>query len=139
MKALTLHRPWSWAVCHAGKDVENRSWVPPLFLDGLDFAIHSARTYDVDGGVWISATFGLKVPLAPPESCVVAVARLGGVLLPDAAGPKSPWHVAGQHGWLLDDVRVLAEPVPCRGAQGLWTLPPDVEERVLAQIGGGRG
>ena len=34
----------------------------------------------------------------------------------------------------LTDVIALPEPVPCRGAQGLWTLPADVESAVLAQI-----
>jgi hypothetical protein len=28
-----------------------------------------------------------------------------------------------------------AEPVPCRGAQGLWTLPADVEAQVMGQVG----
>ena len=32
----------------------------------------------------------------------------------------------GRYAWLLDDVRALAEPVPCRGRQGLWTLPEEV-------------
>ena len=32
------------------------------------------------------------------------------------------------------DVARLAEPVPCRGAQGLWTLPEDVEAKVMGQV-----
>lgn len=42
---------------------------------------------------------------------------------------------AGPIGWVLADVIALPEPVPCRGAQGLWTLPDDVERRVMAQVG----
>ncbi|WP_155960585.1 ASCH domain-containing protein [Fischerella sp. PCC 9605] len=26
MKAISLKAPWAWAIFHAGKDVENRSW-----------------------------------------------------------------------------------------------------------------
>lgn len=33
-RCLTLRQPWAWAVCHAGKDVENRGWpVPSVLLD----------------------------------------------------------------------------------------------------------
>jgi hypothetical protein len=32
----------------------------------------------------------------------------------------------GRYGLLIDPVIPLAEPVPCRGAQGLWTVPADV-------------
>lgn len=26
MKAITVRQPWAWAIIHAGKDIENRSW-----------------------------------------------------------------------------------------------------------------
>lgn len=49
MKALTLLQPWAWAVCHAGKRVENRAWhnAPGLLavarsLVGQRFAVHAA-------------------------------------------------------------------------------------------------
>jgi hypothetical protein len=29
---------------------------------------------------------------------------------------------------------MLAKPVPCRGAQGLWTLKPEIEALVNEQI-----
>jgi hypothetical protein len=41
MKCVSLHQPWAWAVLHAGKKVENRTWATrhrgPLL-------IHAART-----------------------------------------------------------------------------------------------
>lgn len=40
----------------------------------------------------------------------------------------------GRWAWLLANVRPLAEPVPARGAQGLWNLPADVEVAVTAQL-----
>lgn len=39
----------------------------------------------------------------------------------------------GPFAWVLEDVQVLAEPVPARGALGLWALPDDVERAVRAQ------
>jgi hypothetical protein len=47
----------------------------------------------------------------------------------------SIWPWLGQFHWVLDDVRLLAEQVPCRGAQRLWRLPEDVKAAVLAQAG----
>ena len=26
MKALSVQQPWAWAIIHAGKDIENRTW-----------------------------------------------------------------------------------------------------------------
>lgn len=38
------------------------------------------------------------------------------------------------YGWVLSDVLKLAEPIPCKGAQGLRELPPDVNAAVLAAL-----
>lgn len=50
-----------------------------------------------------------------------------------------PWLVGNEHlegptAWVLRDVRRLPEPVPCRGMQGLWGVPPDVAAAVMRQI-----
>lgn len=42
----------------------------------------------------------------------------------------------GRFAWRLDKMHTLTEPAPCRGKQGLWNLPPDVERAVLKQIEG---
>lgn len=36
----------------------------------------------------------------------------------------------GRYGWLLDNVRPLAEPIPAKGRQGLWAPDPDLIGRV---------
>ena len=53
---------------------------------------------------------------------VVGVARLAGV---EDEAPEDEAYWCGPWGWRLDEVRAI-EPVPCKGAQGLWTLPPEV-------------
>ncbi|MEI8165020.1 MAG: ASCH domain-containing protein [Chloroflexales bacterium] len=40
----------------------------------------------------------------------------------------------GRFAWLLADVQRLAEPVPCRGALGLWTVPEAAEAAVRGQL-----
>jgi hypothetical protein len=40
----------------------------------------------------------------------------------------------GRFAWELTDVKMLKEPVPARGRQGLWTLPPEVEAETMRRI-----
>jgi hypothetical protein len=40
----------------------------------------------------------------------------------------------GRYGWVLTNVRRLAEPVLCRGHLGLWDVPADVEQAIHAQL-----
>ena len=55
MRALTLWRPWTWAVCHAGKRIENRPWRPWLSVMGQEIALHAGKTYDRAGRAIIKA------------------------------------------------------------------------------------
>jgi hypothetical protein len=48
------------------------------------------------------------------------------------------WY-AGDVGWVFDDVAACAVPVGCRGQQGIWTLPADVEYQVNQEVEHGRG
>lgn len=49
MKALTLHRPWSMLIMKYGKNIENRSWKPPVSLIGHRLAIHAGQKVDGEG------------------------------------------------------------------------------------------
>ena len=118
MKALTVKWPWAWAIIHAGKDVENRSWHTG-YRGSL--AIHAGlsvtRTYHAWTQVWMAA-IGVEAPEMPelPRGCVV-----GTVDLVDCVRDSgSRWAMPGQWHW------VLRNPQPCkprfvRGALGLWT------------------
>ncbi len=39
--ALTIWPEWAWAIAHFGKDIENRTWVPPRYIVGKWLAIHA--------------------------------------------------------------------------------------------------
>ena len=43
-------------------------------------------------------------------------------------------YTPGRFAWELMHVRALPEPVVCRGAQGLWRVPADVEVVVRTQL-----
>lgn len=50
-----------------------------------------------------------------------------------------PWAARGQWHIEVRVMRVLPEPVPCRGSLGLWRLPDEVEARVRRQLEVARG
>lgn len=132
IKGLSLWRPWPWAILHAGKRVENRSWSPPKSMIGQYLALHSAQKWDEEGREWIEAetNFAVVPPKEDhPAGVIVGVARLVTAVHENDLGGELPdnqrgWF-CGPWGWILDDV-VAIEPVPCKGAQGLWALPDDV-------------
>ena len=135
MNALTLHQPWAHAVAHLGKRIENRTWAPPASAMGAPLAIHAGLQRDAAGDQHLAA-LGHPPAFGAPRGMVVAVVFLVDVLR-DAESAKwinqGQWW-AGPIAWWFTAVAPLATAVPCRGRQRLWTLPPDVEARVQAQL-----
>jgi hypothetical protein len=147
MRALTVQQPWAWAIAAQDKDVENRAW--KTSYRGL-LAIHAGRTGDdgarlpVERAARRFKTIRAESLLAKRISevslrfgCIVAVATLAGCHDERTEEPRnscSPWGQPGQYHWQLANVRPLPEPVPCKGALGLWRLPEDVEKAVRAQL-----
>lgn len=136
LQALTLIRPWPWAIIHAGKPVENRTWAPPASLIGRPIAIHAGKKWDDAAAGDIASAADLSVlPAEAQREGIVAVAIIDRVVRGEwHPGSKDPvlaseWY-SGPVGWVLRDVVELREPVPCRGAQGLWPVPEDVIELV---------
>jgi hypothetical protein len=143
MKAITVRPPWSWAIAHGGKLVENRTWSRTW---RGQLAIHAGQRWDWDGAdsplvqqAWRDA--GWDVYHLDPShhamtlGAIVAVADLVYVCIVQGARTDcdcGPWAVPGQCHWNLTNVQALAEPISCRGALGLWTLPDDVERGVRA-------
>jgi hypothetical protein len=123
IRGLTLQRPWPWAIFHAGKPIENRTWQPPRSMIGQYLAIHAGQTWDKAGARWIEDKFGLVVP-KDEGGAIVGVVRLAGVV----EESDSPWFV-GPFGWELTD-RIAIEPVKCSGKLGLWKPSDEVLEQV---------
>lgn len=141
MRALTLIRPWPWAIFHAGKDVENRSWAPSPYqlAPGELLAIHAGSRWDSYGsgtiGSLLTQAAGRVPRIMPAKSehalGIIGVVKFMGVI---ATSCDSPWFF-GPFGWRIEEPRLLPEPIPCRGALGLWHLSADVEASVRRQLG----
>lgn len=162
MKSLTLWRPWPWAFIGPATDpkrVENRPWKPWSSIIGERIALHAGAKLDEEAAYWMRER-GLLVPAAsvhhpqgvvavvtvagwierrsqdgPPDDLVAWGPLVGGSMTEERAlaAARSRWFF-GPFGWVLDDVQALASVVQCPGAQGLWDLPLEVEERVVAQL-----
>lgn len=148
MKALTLIEPWASLVAHGLKKIETRSWSTPY---RGPVAIHAGRNRDaIRTGRYVGQLFeeaGIPVPAwwmaadQYPLGCIVAVARLDSCFRMEANSIAEQtrqerafggWCV-GRYAFVLKDVRRVAEPVPVRGALGLWDLPQDVAAKALAR------
>jgi hypothetical protein len=130
MKAITVQQPWAWCIAAGHKKVENRTWVTnyrgPL-------AIHAGRTVDtanIDLVKNMLVELGVVPTVATPvpqqhltaTGAVVAVVDLVGICTDSARCYCGRWAAIGPNHWKLANVHALAEPVPARGAQGLWNI-----------------
>jgi len=156
MKALTLRHPWAFAVCHWGKRIENRTWKPPASLVGQRFAIHGGKCPTSSGGLAeVKSIFDDLLTIhGKPDYRINGDLKLRDVILegivatavvdryiyldafPGKIGDpalQDPWfddEVPSNIGWVLRDVVVLPEPIPCKGAQGLWTVPNEIVSQI---------
>lgn len=137
MRAITLWQPWASAIALGHKKIETRS--RRTHVRG-QLAIHAAKRW----------TAGQKEFAQVEKACGRLAARipLGAVVaVADLVDCKPVEEIAtgaieriygdyesGRFGWLLDNIRPLSEPVGCKGGQGFWFLPPDVEEAVKANM-----
>ena len=139
MKTLSLWQPWASLIAADAKRIETRG---RRTKHRGALAIHAARRppdrMELDDDLLrILARLNLKLEELP-LGAVVATCNLHACVdvecllnqrnsvLPrltpeeEVCGNFAP----GRFAWLLDEIKPLAEPVPARGKQGLWTWEP---------------
>ncbi|CAN5534034.1 hypothetical protein BH09PSE4_BH09PSE4_22860 [soil metagenome] len=114
------------------KRIETRHW-STAYRGPL--AIHAAKRWTADEREFhaIAHEDGL-LPAELPLGAIVAVAQLIAVrpteiLLREGVSPEEQeWgnYGPGRFGWVCADIRALANPVPFRGAQGMFDVPDEV-------------
>lgn len=113
MRALTIKQPFAWAILHAGKNIENRGWSThyrgPL-------VIHA-------GAAMHSWPLPRRLPRPAPDDYVRS-AMLGIVDLVDVVEVSRSRWFDGPFGWVLEDPRPFARPIPCKGRLNIWSLSP---------------
>ena len=150
MRGLVVWQPWASLIALGWKRYEFRSWPGVQSLAGRRIAILAGARQpkpgeirDLLGRIDKPETF--VDPAARslleswsihdyPRRCIVATAVLGKSLPPAqvaglaGCGNDSDRAAHFNWAWPMDRVRALGEPIPCRGAQGFFSLPADVTE-----------
>lgn len=115
MKTLSVIQPWAWAIIHAGKTVENRTW--ECAYRG-ELAIHASKEYDLQGREWIEQEFRIAVP--GPSDCPRG-GVIGMVQMVDCVTRhSSPWFF-GPFGFVLAEPQSI-RPIPTRGQLGIFEV-----------------
>lgn len=129
MKAISLWQPWASYVAAGMKRYETRSW-PTSYRGPL--AIHAAKRTMTEGERELLAEWSLPPDPAftLPFGAIVATCELVECVRMDATNiakcdaresALGDWY-PGRWAWCLVNVVPLAEPMPTRGAQGLWEI-----------------
>lgn len=141
MKALTLWRPWPVAIFYLNpefrKDVENRPKKPPQSVIGQRIAIHAGKYLEPEVfEEWLRIiepspinTFALLCrwqDLSRVQG-IVGTVVVAGVCKPEDT--DSPW-ATGPECLILSEPRPLREPILCKGKQGYWNVPSEIEARI---------
>jgi len=143
VKILTLTQPWATLVAIGAKTYETRNWSTSFRgpigihaakgLAGMDShqfqrLCNTPPFWDVLQHTEYAA--GMVLSQLLPRGAIIAVCTLVDVVPTRAI----PWGVLSQHelafgdysagrfAWELRNVRRLSEPIPARGALGLWTF-----------------
>ena len=133
MKAITICNPYPELILLGEKPIENRdrywSYRGPIL-------IHSGKSRawmdDDDERRYPNLSWGAIVGSMDLAECL------------ELDSPK-PWpteyahlrdheHANGPYCLMVQNVRRFATPVPCRGALGIWVVPPEVQSLVQAQL-----
>lgn len=124
LPALSLRQPWAWAILHAGKRIENRS--RRTHYRG-EFLIHASSSYKFriyNAAVEFIREIrpDLTVPAWEqlPHGAIVGVARVAACIEVDPWDPATSDWAVGPFGYVLEDVRPLLQPIPCKGALGFF-------------------
>lgn len=156
MKALSLTQPWATLVAIGAKKIETRNWFTGH--RGL-IAIHASKGFPRDArefcdGLFdpelyaeVFETLGYHEPEDLPRGAIIAVATLRTCMRTSNDVYTATWldtldeterafgdYSDNRYGWFLEDVRRLEEPIPCRGALGLWTVPPEIVAEIERQV-----
>jgi len=138
LKAISLWQPWASAIAFGLKRIETRSWSTPY--RGV-IAIHAAKRWTADERDYadmFADRYDTRLRNAP-RGVIVAVARIVDCRRTECLHVCEQEYDFGnfgpeRYGWLLDDVRELREPVPCRGFQSMWPLDQGIADLVNARL-----
>lgn len=156
MKALSLTQPWATLIARGAKRIETRSWPTGFrgriaihaakglsaiggkrglyeicceapFRDAIAEAFKSTREEAFDAAKELP--LGAIIATANLVSVKHIDPKLRGEVLAQTITPyeiEFGDYATGRYAWFLENVVALSEPIYCKGALGLWDVPPEV-------------
>ena len=121
MKALSVRQPYSWAIIHGGKDVENRTWHSDFRGPVL---IHAGLHWHEVGPEALARKMRMAVPCDMPLGGIVGMVEI----VDCVTRHPSRWF-EGPYGFVLRKPRALTF-TPCPGHLGFY----DVDQAILAKL-----
>ena len=133
MKVLSVIQPWAQLIVAGVKTVETRSW-STKYRGAL--LIHASGSVSVPSKELI-VNYRKKIPLELPTMAIIGSVTLRDVITARdfidhnttlgfddlVAQERILGDLSGERfAWLLDDPKAFKEPVPAKGALGLWTF-----------------
>lgn len=148
---VTLWQPYATLIALGWKTVETRSW--PWRRPGATLVIHAAGRWGAEQhAAWkelIDAGLAMGLEGHGPAAGWTALDTLGRCLAvctvarsvvsrSDAEWPEAERRFGdlrpGRHGWILEDIRALREPVRWQGMQGAWPVPDELKATLLERL-----
>lgn len=130
LRCLSIRQPFAWAVCAGIKTVENRSWQTDH--RGL-IAIHASATKQRVTQL-LRENKGTKLTQGFfTYSAIIGVAELLDVVDMNSDLESNPF-AAGEKCWILNNSRLLPNPIPIKGRLRLYSLSLEDTERVMSQL-----
>jgi hypothetical protein len=137
-----LTQPWATLVAIGAKKLETRSW--PTYYRG-PLLVHAAKGFPAAArGVCYHEVFryalareGYNDSSELPIGAIIGIVALVGCVstaqaleridpVEQAFGNYGP----GRFAWQLTEAMRFPDPIPCRGALGLWRVPDEIVEAV---------
>ena len=150
VRIISLWQPWASLCVWGEKEFETRHW--KTSYRGI-LAIHAAKRFTCDeialchtnkffnrAGHRNCVDVLNKLPLGAVVGSVILTKiwrtewLQGGYPAPKLTEKEEAFgnYYAGRFAWQLEKSVALAEPIPLRGQQGMWTAPPEIEVAILS-------
>lgn len=113
-KAISIQQPWAWAILHAGKDIENRTWRLPTRNLPCDLVIHAGKRIDSEGLLFLRS-MGIEPPANLPTGCLVGEVTVFSCWDVALDGELDDKWSFGPYCWMLVNPVAYWEPIPCKG------------------------
>lgn len=135
-KALSIRQPYVWTILNHYKDIEIRTWNTKY--RGI-IALHASGTFDNRGFDYLRKEIFKDMPLKNTYilGAVIAVARIHDVIefkdmhhfyeYRERHKNNPTWYTGREKGFILQDVKALAEPAYIKGRQNIFNVELDVE------------